>query len=291
MRLLVQFLYGEKGKLSNETKTMFQNSSLSHMIAISGAHIGIMLGVLQVIGKKCAKRLWQIVIIFFLVWFSILVGGSPSVVRACVSAELSIVASLCYRRADKFNNLGISLCVLLLLNPFCILDIGLQLSYLRCICYFTARYQTKERYNMARKGKRGSKSEFYHSDNAISYLNSFIPSDFIRICFFYDCNNTNSNHFVILWNVHFFLLENSNSNCYFPNKTNSFLLCCFWKNSRRDSTYPRNYCVLYNSKTILDFSILSLPFWVYLVKKTEAKESKGSAKKNWEKDITLYSCS
>lgn len=154
MPLRVLFLFGEKSKLSDETKTIFQDSSLSHMIAISGAHVGIVLGVLRFIGKKCAKRLWKMCLILFLVCFSVFVGGSPSVVRACVSAELSLLASLCYRKADTINNLGLSICLLIFLNPFCILDIGLQLSYLRCACYFITRKDNEFKENMVPKGKR-----------------------------------------------------------------------------------------------------------------------------------------
>jgi len=152
----VLFLFGEKSKLSNETKTVFQDSSLSHMIAISGAHVGIILGVLNWIGKKCAKRPWKILLFIFLIAFSIFAGGSPSVMRACIGAELSLLASLCYRRADKLNNLGISLCILLILNPFCIFDVGLQLSYLRRICHFINRKKEKWEANVEREGKRGN---------------------------------------------------------------------------------------------------------------------------------------
>lgn len=158
MLLLVLSLFGEKSKLDDETKTAFQDSSLSHMIAISGAHVGIVLGVLNWLGRKCAKRLWKMLLLVFLVVFSIFVGGSPSVIRACVGAELSLLASLCYRKADALNNLGISLCILIFLNPFCILDVGLQLSYLRCSCHFANGEKAERKEKHHRKGKSGSKT-------------------------------------------------------------------------------------------------------------------------------------
>lgn len=126
-------LIGKKENLEKETKEIFQDSSLSHMIAISGAHVGIVLGVLNWISNRTLKRFGKILMIFFLLFFSVFTGASSSVIRACICSGLTILASLLFRKSDAYNNLAISLIYLILQNPFCIFDLGLELSYLGTI--------------------------------------------------------------------------------------------------------------------------------------------------------------
>lgn len=58
-----------------------------------------------------------------------LTNNTPSVRRACIMAILSIIAVLIGRKSDNINNMGISLLIILIQNPFYILNTGLILSY------------------------------------------------------------------------------------------------------------------------------------------------------------------
>ena len=62
--------------------------------------------------------------------FMFITEFSPSVQRACIVGILNLIASVIFRRADIWNNLAISLFVILINNPYCIYSLSLILSYL-----------------------------------------------------------------------------------------------------------------------------------------------------------------
>ena len=129
--LLLAILLGDKDKLSEDIQESFKTSNLSHMLAVSGAHVSyIILGltyVLQnsIIGKKNGK----IVCIFFLLVFMAITNFTPSVTRACVMAILTLFSSIIYRKSDVYTNISVAALITLIFNPYSLLDLGFQLSY------------------------------------------------------------------------------------------------------------------------------------------------------------------
>ena len=101
------------------------------MLAISGAHVSyLVLGITFLLEKsKTSKRKRQILLICFLVFFMALVGFTPSATRACIMAILQLLASLCFRKSDVYTNLAIASLLIVIANPYSILDIGFQLSF------------------------------------------------------------------------------------------------------------------------------------------------------------------
>lgn len=129
--LCTGLLLGEKSKLSENIQEDFKKSNLSHMLAISGAHVSyILLGLDFFLQKlKTSKKLSNIFLILFLIFFMALVGFTPSVTRSCIMAILQIASNLVYRKSDTYQNLAISCFIILLFNPYTILDIGFELSF------------------------------------------------------------------------------------------------------------------------------------------------------------------
>lgn len=129
--LLLAILLGDKDKLSEDTQESFKTSNLSHMLAVSGAHVSyIILGltyVLQnsIIGKKNGK----IVCIIFLLAFMAITNFTPSVTRACIMAILTLFSSIIYRKSDVYTNISVAALITLIFNPYSLLDLGFQLSY------------------------------------------------------------------------------------------------------------------------------------------------------------------
>lgn len=122
-------ILGEKSKIPKEVMEDFRESNLSHMLAISGAHISYILIAIMFFEKFCAKRTLQIFILIFLTFFCILVGATPSVMRACIMSGIFIVGMLVHRKCCIYTNMAISIVVLCIENPYCLWDLGLQLSY------------------------------------------------------------------------------------------------------------------------------------------------------------------
>lgn len=129
--LLLAILLGDKDKLSEDIQESFKTSNLSHMLAVSGAHVSyIVLGltyILQnsIIGKKNGK----IVCIIFLLIFMAITNFTPSVTRACIMAVLTLFSGIIYRKSDVYTNISVAALITLIFNPYSLLDLGFQLSY------------------------------------------------------------------------------------------------------------------------------------------------------------------
>ena len=129
--ICIGLLLGDKTLISEEIQNNFKQSSLSHMLAISGAHISyILLGITTFLHiLKFHKRWSKIIVIVFLIFFMALVGFTPSVTRACIMSIISLLAGILFRKPNIYQNLAISSIIILLINPYSLLDIGFQLSF------------------------------------------------------------------------------------------------------------------------------------------------------------------
>jgi len=129
--LLTGILIGNKDNLNDELQESFRDSNLSHMLAVSGAHVTyVILGITFILQKsKIHKIISKIMTIIILIFFVILTGGTASVTRACIMAIYILLGSLIYRKPNILASISISLLIILIINPYKILDVGLQLSY------------------------------------------------------------------------------------------------------------------------------------------------------------------
>lgn len=129
--VLEALLLGERRRMDEDVTFVFQESGLLHLIAISGAHIGIismlLLGLFRLAGL--APRPSAAILILILVFYSILVEGSASVLRATIMAVSFLLGRLIWREANIINSLAFSALILLLDNPFNLFDPGFQLTY------------------------------------------------------------------------------------------------------------------------------------------------------------------
>ncbi len=129
--ILKGLLLGDKQDIEDEIKQDFQTTNISHILAISGMHISyIIIGIQLLFQKWLGKRKTKIITISFLILYILITGFSASTFRATIMGILLMSSSLFYRKNDIWNAIAISIFFILIYNPFLILDIGLQLSYL-----------------------------------------------------------------------------------------------------------------------------------------------------------------
>ena len=133
--LLIGILIGDKSEISEEIIENFKTSNLSHMLAVSGIHTSyIILGTTYLLNKSKMPKKWiYIFTIFILLLFMFITNFTPSVTRACTSSIIILFSNLLYRKSDVITGLSIPLLITLIINPFLINEIGLQLSYLGTI--------------------------------------------------------------------------------------------------------------------------------------------------------------
>ena len=133
--ILEAMTIGVKENLSKETKEFFSQAGVSHILALSGYHIGIIYFILQfVFLHRIVSYRWRtishILTISFLWLYAFIAGMSPSLVRAVIMCSLLIVASIHTHQLLSINALALSALIMLLINPLLILHVGFQLSYM-----------------------------------------------------------------------------------------------------------------------------------------------------------------
>ncbi len=123
-------LLGDKSQISEDINTYFRQGNMLHILAVSGAHVSYVMLALSMLLSKSGKKVYLVCTIIILIFFMILTNFSPSVVRACIMAIISLIAKLIHKKSDIYNNLGISALIILLCNPYTVLNLGFQLTYL-----------------------------------------------------------------------------------------------------------------------------------------------------------------
>lgn len=126
---------GERKLISKDLLQNYTNAGAIHILAISGLHIGILLMVLTLILKPIerlpyGKIIKLILLITFLWMFAFITGLSASVIRAVTMFTFIAIGKFMNQKlAIEFAVIN-SMLLLLLTNPFLLLDVGFQLSYL-----------------------------------------------------------------------------------------------------------------------------------------------------------------
>ena len=125
---------GEKSQLQAEHRAQFAAAGLSHILAISGLHIGIIYLVLNVLFAPLAllrhgKRLKSALILLILLGYMLLTGASPAVIRAVLMFGAILVFRMWFQRYHMLNLLAVSAFLQLLYNPTILFEVGFQLSY------------------------------------------------------------------------------------------------------------------------------------------------------------------
>lgn len=181
--LLVGILLGDKEEISDEIIENFSESNISHILAVSGMHIGyIVLAISfvfnKLIGKHYSKPICSIIILVYMC----MVNFIPSVVRAGITAIIAIMANFVYRKNDIAESLSIAVFLILINNPFSVKDIGLQLSFLATIGIIVFGRTMKKIYctkldNVNRRAIRKNKK---NTQKIVKLLNTKIAENIIN---------------------------------------------------------------------------------------------------------------
>ena len=131
-------LLGQKEYLNKDEKDMFAKTGTSHIIAISGLHIGILCTVITIIINGINKFYKLIILIMIITLYSIIVGFSPSISRSIVFVVVMYLAIFLKEKRDGICTLSFAGIFLILNNPYIIYNTSFQLSFLATlsIIYF-----------------------------------------------------------------------------------------------------------------------------------------------------------
>ena len=132
--ILKALLLGYTGELDTAQREAFSVAGLSHVLAVSGLHLGIIWSVAAALLAPLAwlrLRRLQAAIIWLLLWgYAVVTGLSPSVIRACVMASVVLAGIIIGRKAYPMNSLFVAAFAMLLYNPHYLFQVRFQLSFL-----------------------------------------------------------------------------------------------------------------------------------------------------------------
>lgn len=130
------FLLGDTSYISQEMLDSYRMNGISHLLSISGMHIGLLSGILLWFFKRMKIKEWKryVMVILLLLYYVFLTGASPSVIRATFLFILIFLNRQLQLQVSTMQ-LFIWVAVLsLLVNPYLIYHVGFQFSYI--ICFF-----------------------------------------------------------------------------------------------------------------------------------------------------------
>lgn len=129
--LLLGVTIGDTRLIPDEVTQNFRETGLSHLTAVSGANLAMLLAAI-VFGLKLLRvgRRAQIIIsIGAIIAFTVVARWEPSVLRAAVMATVALMAFYFGRRSQALHALGLGFIGLLAFDPFMLWSVGFQLSF------------------------------------------------------------------------------------------------------------------------------------------------------------------
>ncbi|MDX5421766.1 MAG: ComEC family competence protein [Hymenobacteraceae bacterium] len=150
-------ILGVKDELDNSIRQAYADTGTMHVLAVSGLHVGLIYSVLMLLlayfNKTTRQRVLSAVLVLAVLWlYAFVTGLSPSVLRAVLMFSLVTIGLALRRRTVIYNTVAIAALVLLLTNPYNLLEVGFQLSFLAVlgIVYLQPRF-----YNLLQFDNRG----------------------------------------------------------------------------------------------------------------------------------------
>ncbi|MFN8142930.1 MAG: ComEC/Rec2 family competence protein [Bacteroidia bacterium] len=134
--VLSALILGYDDEINQETMRAYAASGALHILSVSGMHLGIIYGALQVLlafmNRNRFLRVFRAVLIILFLWFyALLTGLSPSVLRSAMMLTFIVTGQTLTRSTNTANTLGASMIALFLFfSPHLLMQAGFQLSYL-----------------------------------------------------------------------------------------------------------------------------------------------------------------
>jgi competence protein ComEC len=116
------------GERDDELNDFHRNAGTSHLLVVSGLHVGIVAMICMAVTRRAPFRFF---ITSAVMWFyTLLSGAAPSSVRAALMIQLALVGRASGHKGSAFNGVSAAAAVMLAYNPWLFWDIGWRLSVL-----------------------------------------------------------------------------------------------------------------------------------------------------------------
>lgn len=125
------FLINDKSDIPYSVKSDFSRSGISHLLAVSGLHIAILMGIIELLLRKLtvSKKTRCIIISIVAILFLGLTDFSASAVRSVLMLLAVYISYIFSEDGDSVTALFVSIAVIILISPFSVYDLGMWLSF------------------------------------------------------------------------------------------------------------------------------------------------------------------
>ncbi len=129
---IISLVLGKKDTLDSAVRSDFRVLGISHMLAISGMHISILIfGVQYLLSALNIGKRFRVFAAVLLAFFYIGISGlAASAIRAAFMLCSVSLATFARRDTDPYTALATAVAVILIIQPYSVYDIGLWLSFL-----------------------------------------------------------------------------------------------------------------------------------------------------------------
>ena len=149
-------LLGQKSTLDKETKKGYARAGVSHLLALSGMHLGIIYGLLYMLFIRRIRfsewRWFWLPPILLTIWGYAFIAGMPvSLVRAAIMFSIATIATLAQADTPPLHILALSALIILLFSPATLYQIGFQLSFIAVFFIMVLYQPLREKFGLRNK--------------------------------------------------------------------------------------------------------------------------------------------
>ncbi len=145
--LVKGLLVNDKSDIDGNTELDFRRSGTLHILAVSGMHIAVLMGALEILLRKLSvKREIRIAVVsVFALLFLVLAAFAASAVRSVIMLYAVYLTYLFSEENDSITSLFVSIALIIMFSPFSVYDLGMWMSFLATLGILLVYPYFKER--------------------------------------------------------------------------------------------------------------------------------------------------
>jgi len=129
---------GRKETLSKSMRQQYSSAGVSHVLALSGYHVGMLFLVLHLLSLYelmpiRIRTVIQVLIIAAMWCYALIAGMPPSLTRATTMLTILTVCNIVRRSHVPLVSCALTAAIMLCYNPFMLMDVGFQLSFVSVV--------------------------------------------------------------------------------------------------------------------------------------------------------------
>lgn len=122
---------GDKTSISETLRNSYSKAGTSHILALSGLHIGIIYALLMSLFGNRRKSMARVSLVVIAIWlFAFMTGLTPSVARSAIMFTIYALVSRLTHDDISLNSIAAAASLILIFSPAALWDIGFQMSFM-----------------------------------------------------------------------------------------------------------------------------------------------------------------